>query len=150
MISELKIQVFWLSAPNFDPVPSIFITWWDSIQFSSVTQSCPILCNPTDCSMPGFPVHHQLPELAQTHVHQVIDAVEPSQPLMPSNHFILCHLLLLLPSIFPRIRVFSSESVLCIRWPKYWPKYWIFSFCISPSNGYSGLAQTICVFTKIL
>ena len=68
----------------------------------------PTLCNPMDCSMPGFPVHHQLPELAQTHVHQVGDAY---------NHRILCHLLLLLPSIFPSIRVFSSESVLHIRWP---------------------------------
>ena len=79
-----------------------------------------------DRSTPGFPVHHQLPELAQTHVHGVNDAI---------NHLILCCLLLLLPSIFPSIRVFSSESVLCIRWPKYWS----FSFSISPSSEYSGL-----------
>ena len=78
-----------------------------------------------DCSTPGFPVHHQLPELAQTHVHRV----------MPSNHLILCHPLLLPPSIFPSIRVFSSESALRIRGPKYWS----FSFNISPSNEYSGL-----------
>ena len=78
-----------------------------------------------DCSMPGFPVHHQLLELTQTHVHQVGDAIQPSHPLSP----------LLLPAIFPRIRVFSSESVLRIRWPKYWS----FSFSISPSNEYSGL-----------
>ena len=80
------------------------------IQFSSVVQSCPTLCDPMDYSTPGVLVHHQLPELAQTHVHQVGD---------PSNHLILCRPLLLPPSIFPSIRVFSNESVLCI-WPKYW------------------------------
>ena len=79
-----------------------------------------------DCSTPGFPVHHQLLELSQTHVRPV---------MMPSNHLILCRPLLLLPSIFPSIRVFSNESVLLIRWPKYWS----FSFSISPSNEYSGL-----------
>ena len=86
------------------------------------------LCDPMDCSKPGLPVHHQLPELTQTHVHRVGDA---------SNHLILCPLcpLLLLPSIFPSIRVFSSESALLIRWPK----YWIFSLSISPFNEYSGL-----------
>ena len=76
--------------------------------------------------MPGLPVHHQLPKLAQTHVHRSV---------MPSNHLILCHSLLLLPSIFLSIRVFSDESVLQVRWPKYWS----FSFNISPSNEYSGL-----------
>ena len=90
-------------------------------QFSSVTQSCPTLCDPMDCSMPGFPVHHQLPELAQTHVHRVGDAIQPSHPLF------------LLPSIFPSIKVFSNESVLHIRWPKNW------SFTFSPSNEYLGL-----------
>ena len=92
-------------------------------KFSSVAQLCPTLCDPMDCSLPGFPVHHQLPGLVQTRVHQVGDAIQPSHPL------------LLLPSIFPSIRVFSNESVLCIRWPKYWS----FSFSISPSNEYSGL-----------
>ena len=86
-----------------------------------------------DCSMPGFPVHHQLPELAQTHVHQVRDAIQPSHSFF--FHLILCYLLLLLPSIFLSIRVFSKESVLHIRWPKYWS----FSFNISTSNEYSGL-----------
>ena len=76
-------------------------------QFSSVAQSCLTLCDPMDCSMPGFPVHHQLLELAQTHVQQVSD-------------LILCHPLLLLPSIVPSIRVFSNESILRIRWPKYY------------------------------
>ena len=89
--------------------------------------SCPTLCDPMDYCMPGLPVHHQLPELAQTHVHRVSDGL--------SNHLILCHLLFLLLSNFPNIRVFSNESVLCIRWPKYWS----FIFSISPSNEYSGL-----------
>ena len=78
-----------------------------------------------DCSMPGFPVLLYLLEFAQTHVHRV----------MPSNHLILCRPLLFPPSIFPSIRVFSNESALRIRWPKFWS----FSFSISPSNEYSGL-----------
>ena len=95
-------------------------------QFSSITQSCPTLCEPMDCSMPGFPVHHQLPGLAQTHVHQVGDTIQPSHPLLHP---------FLLPSVFPNesIRVFSNESVLRIKWPRYW------SFSISPSGEYSGL-----------
>ncbi|CAM9380360.1 unnamed protein product [Rangifer tarandus platyrhynchus] len=96
-----------------------------SVQFSSVTQSCQTLCNPMDCRAPDVPVHHQLPEL--THM--------PIESVMPSNHLTVCHPLLLLPSIIPSIRVFSNESVLHIRWPKYWN----FSFSISPSNEYSGL-----------
>ena len=77
-----------------------------------------------NCSMPGFPVCHQLLELAQ---------IMSIELVMPSNHLILCRPLLLLPSIFPSIKVFSNESVLHIRWPKYW------SFSISPSNEYSRL-----------
>ena len=96
-------------------------------QFSSVAQSCPTHCEPVDCSTPGLPVHHQLPEFTQTHVHGVSDVIQPSHPLS-SHHLILCHPLLLLPSIFPSIRVFSSESALRIRLPKYW------SFSISPSK----------------
>ena len=69
------------------------------------------LCEPMDCGTPGILVHHQLPELAETHVHQVSDAIQPSH---------LCHPLFLMPSIFPSIRVFSTELVLHIRWPKYW------------------------------
>ena len=82
-----------------------------------------------DCSTPGFPVHHQLPESGSTHVHQVGDAIQPSHPLL------LFRPLLLLPSIFPSIRVFSNESNLHMRWPKYWS----FSFSISPSNEHPGL-----------
>ena len=99
---------------------------FSSVQLSSVAQLCPTLCDPMNCSTPGLPVQHQLLEFTQTHVHRVGDAIQPSHPLSP---------LLLLPSIFPGIRVFSNESALCIRWPKYWS----FSFTISPSNEYSGL-----------
>ena len=103
---------------------------WNEIlrlfQFSSVAQSCLTLCDPMDCSTPGVHVHHQLLKLVQTHVHRVSDAIQPSQPCCP---------LLLLPSIFPSIRVFSNESVLHIRWPKFSS----FSFSISSSNEYSGL-----------
>ena len=84
------------------------------------------LCDPTDCSTPGFPVHHQLLELAQTHVHWVSNAIQPSHPLLSP---------LLQPSIFPSIRIFSNESAFRIRWLKYWS----FSFSGSPSNEYSGL-----------
>ena len=82
-------------------------------------------CDSMDCITPGLPVHHQLPELIQIHVHWFDDA----------NHLILCHPLFLQPSVFPSIRVFSNESALHIRWPKYWS----FSFNISPSKEYSEL-----------
>ena len=95
-------------------------------QFSSISQSCLTLRNPMNCSMPGLPVHHQLPEFTQIHVHWVGDAIQPSHPLST---------LLLLPSIFPSIRVYSNESALHIRWPKYWS----FSFNIRPSNEHPGL-----------
>ena len=88
-----------------------------------------------DCSTPGFPVLHYLLELAQTHVHRVSDAIQPPHPLLP---------LLLLPSIFPSIRVFSSESALHMRWAKYWS----FSFSICPSNEYSGLIGLISLLSK--
>ena len=82
-----------------------------SVQFSSVTQSCLTLCNPMNRSTPGLPVHHKLPESTQTHDHRAIQ---------PSSHLILCCPLLLLPPIPPSIRVFSNESTLRMRWPKYW------------------------------
>ena len=91
-----------------------------SFQFSSVAQSCLTLCDPMDCSNQA--------SLSITNSQSLLK-------LMPSNYLILCHPLLLLPSIFPSIRVFSNGSVLHIRWPKYWS----FSFIISPSNEYSGL-----------
>ena len=97
-----------------------------SVQFSSVAQSCLTLQDSMDCSMSGFPVHHQLLELAQTHVHWAGDAILPSHSLSS---------LFLQLSVFLRIRVFSNESILRISWPKYWS----FSFSISPFNEYSGL-----------
>ena len=97
-----------------------------SVQFSSVAHVCPTPSNPMDWSMPGFPVHHQLSELTQTHVYWVDDAIQQSHPLSsPSPTF----------DLFLASRVFSNKSVLQIRWPKYWN----FSFSISPSNEYSGL-----------
>ena len=93
-------------------------------QFSSVAQSCTTLCDPLDSA-------HQA-SLSITISRSLLKLMS-IESVMPSNHLILCHPLLLLPSIFPSIRVFSNESVLPIRWPKYW------SFSISPSNEYSGL-----------
>ena len=107
----------------------VIATWkewatWVAVYLSSVqfSLSCPTLCNRMDFSTPGFPIHQQLLEFPQTHVHRVGDAIQPSPPLSS-------------PSIFPSIRVFSSESVLCIKRTKYWS----FCFSISPSNEYSGL-----------
>ena len=97
-----------------------------SLQFSSVTQSCPTLCDPMNCSMPGLPVHHQLPEFTKSHALRVSDAIQPSHPLSspsppapnPSHHQSLFH-----------------ESTLHMRWPKYWS----FNFSISPSKEHPGL-----------
>ena len=89
----------------------IHLIFWKD-KFNSATQSCPTLCNPMDCSTPGSPVHHQIPKLAQTKVYRISDAIQSSRPLSSS------------PSppafIFFSIRIFSNESVLHIRWPKYW------------------------------
>ena len=97
-----------------------------AIQFSSVAQSCPTLCDPMDCNTQGLPVHHQLPDFTQTHVHWVSDAVQPSHPLsFPSS-----------PTFNPsQHQGLSNESALHFRWPKYWS----FSFNINPSNALSGL-----------
>ena len=95
----------------------------NSVQFSSVAQSCPTLCNPMDCSMLGCPVITNSRSLLKL------------MSVMPSNPLILCHPRLLLPPIFPSIRVFSNESALRIRWPKYWS----FNFNISPSIEHPGL-----------
>ena len=100
-----------------------------SVQFNSVAQLCLTLCNPMNCSTPGLPVHHKLPESTQTHVHRVGDAIQPSHPLSSP---------LLLPPILSSIRVFFNESTLRMRWPKYWS----FSFNISPSNEHLGLISS--------
>ena len=97
-----------------------------SVQFSLVAQSCSTLCNPMSCRTPGLPV------ITNSRSSLKLMSIES---VMPSNHLILCHPLLLPPSVFPSIRVFSNESGLPIRWPKYWS----FSFSISLSNEYSGL-----------
>ena len=99
---------------------------WVSVQFSSAAQLWLTLCSPMDCST-RLPCPSPTPRACSNSLS--IESV------MPSNHLILCHPLLVLPSVFPRIRTFSSESVLHVRWPK----YWCFSFSISPSNEYSGL-----------
>ena len=98
----------------------------NSVQFSSVAQSCLTLFNPMNPSTPGLPVHHQLPEFTQTHVHRVSDAIQPSHPLSSPS---------LLPPILPSIRVFSNGSTLHMSWPKYWS----FSFNMNPSNEHPGL-----------
>ena len=92
-------------------------------QFSSVTQLCPTLCDPMNYSMPGLPVHHQLPEFTQTHVHRVSDAIQPSHPLSYPS-----------PSAPNPFQVFPNESTLLMRWQKYWS----FSFSISLSNEHPG------------
>ena len=99
---------------------------WYLLQFISVAQLCPTLCYLMNRNRPGLPVHHQLLEFTQTHVHPVV---------MPSSHLVLCHPLFLLPPIPPSIRVFSNESALCMRWAKYSS----FSFSTRPSNKHPGL-----------
>ena len=109
-LSQYQGLFQWVSSPNRWP------KYWrfsfntspckESVQFSSVAQSCLTLCDPMNCSMPGLPVHHQLPEFTQTHVHQVSDAIQPSHPLSSP-----------LPPIPPSIRVFSNDSTLHISWP---------------------------------
>ena len=97
-----------------------------SVQFSSAAQLCPTLCDPMNCSTPGLPVHHQLPEFTQIRVHRVSDAIQPSHPLSSPSP----------PAPNPSQRQsLSSESTLCMRWPKYWS----FSFSIIPSKEHPGL-----------
>ena len=117
----LAKNLIWVFPECYGKLPNFFQT--NSCRRCSVAQLCPILCDPMDCSTPGFPVLHYLPELAQTQVRSVSDASQPSCPVTPSP----------LTLIFPSIRLCSNELALGIRWPKYW------SFSISPSNEYSGL-----------
>ena len=101
----------------------MLLTWCWKCVCCSFTKSCPTLCNPMDYSMPGFPVSQSLLKFKSVEL------------VMPANNLILCHPFLLLPSVLPSIRVFSRDSALHIRWPKYWS----FSFSISPFNEYSSL-----------
>ena len=121
---KITVRICVILIVSFCSYLSEVVTFW--VQFSSVAQSWPTLCDPMNHSTPGLPVHHQL-----------LESTKPMsiESVMPSNHLILCPPLLLLPSIFPSIRVFSNESALHMRWSKYWS----FSFSISPSNEYSGL-----------
>ena len=125
MFSIWKISKQKVKAPVFTWGTCISFKIYLPFQFSSA-QLCLTLCDAVDCSMPSLPVHHQLPEVLK---------LVSIESVMPSNHLIFCRSLLLLPSIFPSIRIFSRESVLCIKWPKYWS----FSFNFSPSNECSGL-----------
>ena len=126
---ETKKTVYAVWFPLHNILEKCKLTYTDgkSVQFSSVSQLCPTLCDPMNYSTPGFPVHHQLPKS--------LPKLMSIELVMPSNHLILCRPLLLLPSIFPSIRIFSDEWGLCLRWPKYWS----FSFNISLSNEHPGL-----------
>ena len=129
VILALLVTITWLFLPVVlckMPVCLQKYSLWYTYQFSSVAQPCLTLCDPMNSSTPGLPLHHWFPESTQTHVHWVDDAIQP---------LILCRPLLLLPLIFPSIRVFSNESALGIRWPKYCS----FSFNISSSNEHPGL-----------
>ena len=120
--------------PSFHPSLIMKTTWPTSLQLQyggccSVAKSCPTLSDPMNCSSPCFPV------LA---ISWSLLKLMPIELVMLSNYLLLCHPVLLLPSIFPSIRVFSNKSALCITWPKYRS----FSFSISPSNEYSGLISS--------
>ena len=123
MFTLFLVQPLWRTVWRFLKTLEIEMP---SVQFSLVTQSCPTLCDPMNHSTPGLLVHHHLPEFTQTHAHRVCDAIQPSHPLSSSSP----------PAPNPSsIRVFSNESTLHMRWPKYWS----FSFSISPSNEHPGL-----------
>ena len=98
----LRTRLGWGCSPSFPASTSSLVSFTSSVQFSSVPQLCPTVCNPMNCSTPGLPVHHQLPESTQTHVYGVGDAIQPSHHLCP---------FLLLPSIFPSIRVFPNSQL---------------------------------------
>ena len=118
----------------------IIYLYLNHIQFSSVTQSCPTLCHRMDCSTPGFPVHHQLPELAQTHVHRVGDAVQPSHPLLSPSPPTFNH---------SQHQGLFQKLVLRIRWPKYWSFSYSISLPINIRDWFpSGLTGLISLKSK--
>ena len=125
--SSLKFNFLGMNLSHLGPVILYSeFPQFSSVQFSSVAQSCLTLCDLMNCSTPGLHVHHQLPEFTQTHVHRVGDAIQPSHPLSSPS--------LPAPNT-PSIRVFSNESTLRMRWPKYWS----FSFSIISSKEHPGL-----------
>ena len=124
--SDLAVAAYILSNYAFSSVPPICLVIWHYVVCCCLGAKSHPTLQPHELQPPSFSVLYYLPELAQTHVHWVS---------MPSGYLIFCHSLLLLPSIFPHIRVFSNELALHIRWPEYW------SFSISPSNEYSGLSS---------
>ena len=107
------------------------------MQFSSVAQSCPTLCDPMNCSTPGLPVHHQLPDFTQTYVHWVCDAIQPSHPLLSPSPLALN--LSQHQGLFQRV-------ILHMRWPKYWS----LSLSISPSNEHPGLISSTMDWLDLL
>ena len=121
-----NLQKMGIERTYLNIVKAIYDKPISSVQFSSVTQSCPTLCNPMNRSMPGLPVHHHIPEFTQTHVHRVCDAIQPSHPRQsPSS-----------PAPNPsQHQSLSNESTLHMRWPKYWS----FSFSLIPSKEIPGL-----------
>ena len=121
----------------FMRIKACYSFWYIMHQFSWVDQSCPTLCDPMDCSMPGLPVHRQLSEFNQTHVHWVGDTIQPSHPLSSPS-----------PSAFN-----LSQHQGLFKWVNSsirWPKYWSFSFSISPSNEYSGLISFMMGWLDLL
>ena len=137
--SPLAWSIPWTEEPGYSPwddwATNTFTSFKSKLKMSccSVAKSCSTLCNPMDCSVPGFPLLYYHPEFAGNHIHWVGDAI-------------FCHSLLLLPSILPSVRVFSGELAPCIRWPEYWS----FSFSINPSSEYSGLISLWIDWSELL
>ena len=130
-----EVKFYWKTAPDSHPGPAANRPHHWLIEFSSVSQSCPTLCNPWIAArQASLSITNSRSSLKLTSIELV----------MPSSHLILCRPLLLLPSIPPSIRVFSNESTLCMRWPKYWS----FSFSISPSNKHPGLISTFKLYCQ--
>ena len=119
-VNMVATNLYQLTLVRHEFKPSVMRS---SVQFSSVAQSCPTLCNPMNCSMPGLPVHHQLPQFTQTHVHRVGDTIQPSHPLSSPSP----------PASNP------SQHQSLFQWVIRWPKYWSFNFSIIPSKEYPGL-----------
>ena len=126
--------IYSILAPQNCDKYSFNMHWFLSlVQFCSVTQLCPTVCDPMNHSTPSSPIHHQLPEFSLLKLMSI-------ESVMPSIHLIFCRLLLLLPPIPLSIRIFYNDSTLCMRWPKYWS----FSFNINPSSEHPELMLLNC------